>query len=153
MSQQHGEKGANRATDQRTSAQTQHYPLIDRQENLIAASGRTLDQVTLDQAAAGALGSDDLQVSADTLRAQATIAEEAGYEQLAQNLRRAAELTTVPNPELLRMYEQLRPGRSSYAELAALADELENNYAATVTAAFVREAAEVYRRRKLLRRS
>ncbi len=143
------QNGANRVRDQHTS----RYPLIDQQDQLQAASGRTLDQVTLDQAAAGTLSPDDLQISADTLRAQADIAEQAGYEELAQNLRRAAELTAVPNSELLRMYEQLRPGRSSFEELSALADELESNYAATVTAAFVREAADVYKRRNLLRRA
>lgn len=151
MSQQNGTSAANRAADQHTTATG--YPLIDHQDDLAAASGRTLDQVTLDQAAAGALGTADLQVSADTLRAQATIAEEAGYEELAHNLRRAAELTAVPNQELLRMYEQLRPGRSSYEELMALAAKLESEYAAPVTGAFVREAADVYQRRNLLRRA
>ena len=48
-----------------------------------------------------------------------------GFRQLAANLRRAAELTAVPNAELLRMYEMLRPGRSTYAELQELAARLE----------------------------
>ena len=78
--------------------------------------------------------------------------EQAGYSALAQNLLRAAELTAVPNQELLRMYEIMRPGRSTYAELSQMAERLENEYHAPITAAFVREAAEVYRSRNLARR-
>ena len=95
---------------------------------------------------------DDLQISAETLRAQAAIARAAGYAQLAANLTRAAELTAVPNAEVLRMYELLRPGRASYAQLAELADQLEGRYAAPANAALVREAAETYRARGLLPR-
>ena len=94
---------------------------------------------------------DDLQVSAETLRAQAAIARQAGYPQLAANLRRAAELTAVPNAEILRMYALLRPGRASYDELAALAGRLEADYQALERAALVREAAQTYRERGLLR--
>jgi propanediol dehydratase small subunit len=66
--------------------------------------------------------------------------------------RRAAELTAVPNAELLRMYEMLRPQRASYAELLALADELERAYEAVENAQMVREAANVYQARGLLKR-
>jgi propanediol dehydratase small subunit len=95
---------------------------------------------------------DDLQISAATLRAQAELAQKAGYRELAQNLQRAAELTAVPNQELLRMYELMRPGRSSYTELTQMADRLQQEFDAPITAGFVREAAEVYRNRNLLRR-
>jgi len=94
----------------------------------------------------------DFQISPSTLRAQAGTAQHAGYTQLAENLRRAAELTAVPNDELLRMYELLRPGRSTHAELSAMADTLERDYNATQTAAFVREAVVVYLQRGLFRR-
>jgi propanediol dehydratase small subunit len=92
------------------------------------------------------------QISADTLRRQADAARQAGFGQLAENLCRAAELTTVPNDELLQIYEALRPGRSTQAELVAIADRLERDYHATQTAAFVREAAAEYARRGLFRR-
>lgn len=95
---------------------------------------------------------DNFQISPSTLRAQADTAKHAGYTQLAQNLRRAAELTAVPNDDLLKMYELLRPGRSTHAELLAMADTLEHDYNATQTAAFVREAAAVYVQRSLFRR-
>jgi len=130
------------------------YPIGEHAaEWLTAASGRKLSEVTLEAAAAGDLSPADTQISTETLRAQAGIARRAGYAQLAGNLLRAAELTAVPNEELLRMYEMLRPGRSTHQELMALADGLEGRYAAPETAAFVREAAEACRARGLLRRA
>jgi len=120
-------------------------------DSLRAANGRSLAEITTEAAAAGELSGEDLQIDGQTLRAQAEIAHNAGYTQLASNLTRAAELTQVPNDELLRMYEMLRPGRSSMAELLALAENLADNYGATVTADFVREAASVYTERNLLR--
>ncbi len=101
------------------------YPLNESMpDQLRAASGRAYAEVTLDAVAEGTLSADDLAVDASTLQAQATIAEEAGFPQLASNLRRAAELTAVPNDELLQMYELLRPGRGSHDELVALAETL-----------------------------
>src|SRR5689334_20163765 len=98
------------------------YPLMDHAaEQLRAISGRPLGSITLGAAETGELEIADLQISADTLRTQAAIANQAGYAQLAANLARAAELTAVPNAEVLRMYELLRPGRASYDELTELA--------------------------------
>src|SRR5215213_6257777 len=74
------------------------YPLMDSAaDELTAASGRTIASVSLEAAAAGEVDAADLQISASTLRAQATLAEQAGYRELALNLQRAAELTAVPN--------------------------------------------------------
>jgi propanediol dehydratase small subunit len=127
------------------------YPLMQNaSETLQAASGRPLSEVTLD--ALEELSISDVQISPATLRAQAEIARQAGFRQLASNLMRAAELTAVPNAELLRMYEMLRPQRASHAELLALADELEQRYEAVENAQMVREAAMVYRARGLLKR-
>lgn len=129
-----------------------NYPLAEHAaEQLRAISGRPFGTLTEEAAAAGELEIADLQISAETLRAQAQIARQAGYLQLAANLTRAAELTAVPNAEVLRMYETLRPGRASYEELVALAECLEQTYRATESAALVREAAEAYRARGLLR--
>lgn len=129
------------------------YPLMDHAaQTLHAASGRPLSEITLEAATAGTLNAADLQINADTLRAQANIARRAGYVQLAANLTRAAELTAVPNEELLRMYEVLRPGRSTFEELVDLAKRLESEYNAPESACFVREAATVYQTRGLLRR-
>jgi len=129
------------------------YPLAEHAaDRLRAISGRRLADVTLDAAAAGELEIADIQIDAATLRTQAAIARQAGYPQLAANLTRAAELTAVPNAEVLRMYELLRPGRASYDELIELAARLAQTHQAPESAALVREAAEVYRERGLLRR-
>ena len=127
------------------------YPLRRfTSDSIRAASGRSLDEIKLETIED--LSLEDLQIHANTLRAQAEIAEEAGYPQLAANLNRAAELTTVPNDEILTMYEMLRPERASYEKLMELADYLENTYQAKENARLVREAAQIYRDRRLLRR-
>ena len=129
------------------------YPLRDSESAaLFTRSGRPLGEVTAEAIAAGALTGDDLRTHADTLRRQAAIAREAGYPQLAANLSRAAELTDVPNEELLKIYELLRPERASTDELTRLADYLEATYGATENAAFIKDAAAVYRERQLVRR-
>ena len=117
------------------------------------ASGRTLDQLNIKALLAGELTAEDFRISGETLRHQADAAEAAGYWQLAENLRRAAELTGISNQEVLDIYNALRPGRSTYNELVTLADHLENDLGAPLTAAFVREAAEVYQERGILRNS
>ncbi|MBX3050043.1 MAG: diol dehydratase small subunit [Caldilineaceae bacterium] len=128
------------------------YPLADHPEQITAASGRPLAEIDLAAAIAGELSAADMQISGETLRAQAEVARQSGYDQLAENLERAAELTAVPNEELLVMYGMLRPERSTHAELMALAERLEREFAAPVNAGFVREAAAIYQERKLLRR-
>src|SRR5215204_1767554 len=127
-----------------------NYPLIDQADELSAISRRPLSEVTLD--ALEKLLIADMQIRPATLRAQVDIARQAGFRQLATNLARAAELTAVPNAELLRMYELLRQQRASHAELLALANDLEQRYEAVENARMVREAAEVYRARGLLKR-
>ena len=58
----------------------------------------------------------------------------------------------MPNDELLKVYETLRPERATFDELLRLADYLESRYQARENASFIREAAQVYRDRDLLRR-
>lgn len=53
----------------------------------------------------------------------------------------------IPDARVLEMYNALRPNRSSREELLAIANELDTKYNAKITAAFVREAAEVYAQR------
>ena len=124
------------------------YPLMQSAAGrLRAGSGRLLTEITAEAAREQTLSMTDLQISAETLRAQAAVARDAGYARLAGNLIRAAELTAVPNAEVLRMYELLRPGRAIQAELLALAALLEQQYAAPECARLVRAAAEVYQTR------
>ncbi len=129
------------------------YPLMEHAAGQLRAfSGRPLADLTPEAVAAGDLSAADLRIHADALRAQAEVARQAGYDQLAANLLRAAELTVVPNQEVLQIYDLLRPNRASYEQLAQLADHLEQRYQAVENARFVREAAEAYRTRGLLRR-
>ncbi len=121
-------------------------------QEIRTASGRSLDELTMEALLSGELTTEDFRISAETLRRQADAAELAGYGALAGNLRRAAELTTVTNEEVLRIYEALRPGRSTYEELIALADRLQSAHDAPLTADLIREAATVYRDRGIAAR-
>jgi len=128
------------------------YPLAQHAaDRLRSHSGVPYERITLEAVRAGEISSDDLTVDRATLLLQAEVAEKAGYRQLAENLRRGAELVEIPNDHLLRIYEALRPRRATYQELEALADELEGRYAAAANARFIRQAAEAYRAGGLLR--
>ena len=125
------------------------YPLGTRRPELVATpSGLALDDVTLAAARDGRLRADDTRATAETLRLQAEVARAAGRAQLAEGLERAAELTGVPDEELLAVYTALRPGRSSTDELERWAARLEE-LGAPLNAAFVREAAAAYGARGL----
>jgi len=115
-----------------------------------ALSGRPIEGLTLEAAVCGDLSPADLSVHPNTLRYQAEVAEAHGNPQLGENLRRAAELAALPDDEVLAIYEALRPGRSTAAGLETIAARLEAADA-PLCAALVREAAEVYARRGLLR--
>jgi propanediol dehydratase small subunit len=114
-----------------------------------ALSGRPIGEITIEAAVRGHLSPADLRVHPDVLRHQAGVAEAHGNRQLGENLRRAAELTALPDDEVLAVYEALRPGRSTRTGLEAIAARLEAG-AAPLCAALVREAAEAYHRRGLL---
>lgn len=118
------------------------YPLSEKTpEQLRTPSGLRFDEVTLDAVLKGRVGMEDLRVTAEALELQARVAEEADRPQLAENLRRAAELVDVPEDRMLAVYNALRPGRATTAELERLADEMESRYGARRCAALIREAA------------
>ena len=123
-----------------------------KDETIHSASGRTLDELNMENVLAGKLTTEDFRVSGETLRRQAGAAEAAGYRQLGKNLSRAAELAQLSNERVLEIYDALRPGRATYERLMALVDELENEHDAPRTAALVREAAQVYLDRGLVKR-
>ena len=99
----------------------------------------------------GKITAEDLTIRRDTLLAQARTADAEGYPQLARNFRRAAELTSLPNDILLGAYEKLRPYRASYAELLSLSQEIAARYDAPETGEYIRQAAEAYRDKGLLK--
>jgi propanediol dehydratase small subunit len=127
------------------------YPLAARRPELLRTpTGKHLNDITMDAVLDGAIEPADLRISPDTLRLQARIADSVGRRQLAENFRRAAELTALPDDRVLEMYNCLRPRASTKQELLDIAAELENDYSAELCAALVREAAEVYQRRGIL---
>jgi len=128
------------------------YPLAEKNPQLVKTdSGLGLSDLTFDKLKSGQLKASDFKISAETLELQAQIAEDSGRSPLARNMRRAAELVSVPDERLLAIYNALRPYRSTKAELYDIAAELEGTYGAKVSAGFVREAADVYESRGRLR--
>ena len=135
-----------------THDDTARYPLSEHEpERIHSRTGVPFAEITLDAVRAGRIESGDLTIDKDTLRRQAAIAAQAGYRQLSGNLQRAAELVEIPDERLLRVYEALRPGRSTYQELLALSDELQAEFGASANADLIRQAAEAYRAGGLLR--
>jgi propanediol dehydratase small subunit len=123
------------------------YPLGSERPDLVTTpGGMTLDELKLNGAGVNA---SELRASPATLRLQAEVAAAAGRSQLADNLRRAAELAPLPDETILEIYTALRPGRSSAAELAGWAERLDG-LDAPLTAEFVRDAMGVYATRGLL---
>jgi len=113
-----------------------------------ALSGKPVDHLTVEAVRSGEIGVADLRIHPGTLEHQARVAEEHANPQLAENLRRAAELTRLPDEEVLAIYDALRPGRSTAARLAELAGSLADR-GLPRCAALVAEAADVYARRGL----
>ena len=127
------------------------YPLGTQRPDLVRTPGGLgLDELTLDALRSGRLDASEMRATAETLELQAQVAHAAGRAQLAANLERAAELTSVPDEIILEVYTALRPHRSTAEELERWADRLERDFQATMTAAFVREAGVVYAKRNLL---
>jgi propanediol dehydratase small subunit len=128
------------------------YPLGSRRPDLVLTpAGTPLHELTLEALRAGRISGDELRATPETLRRQSQVARAAGRPALAHNLARAAELASVPDEVLLEVYTALRPHRSTTDELARWAEQLEREYGAPLTAAFVADASTVYAERGLLR--
>jgi propanediol dehydratase small subunit len=109
-----------------------------------------LRDLSMEALAAGRIRPEDIRISAAALRSQAERARAGGYGPFAANLERAAELVDISDDEVLAIYEALRPHRSTARELEAIADRLEAA-GAPRCAALVREAADAYAARGMLR--
>jgi propanediol dehydratase small subunit len=126
------------------------YPLGQKRPDLVTTpSGLSLDAISPEAMREGRLHWEDLRATPETLQRQAAVAEAAGRTALGENLTRAAELATVPTDTILEIYTALRPHRSTAAELEAWSARLDEA-GAPLTAAFVREASDVYAKRGLL---
>ena len=130
------------------------YPVGEKHpDRVLTRNGRPLRDLTLDNLLAGHVAASDFGITADGVRLQAAIAERAGRPNLAQNLRRGAELVEIPDNVLLDVYELLRPGRAQSADdLRAAANQLRDTYGAKETASLLEEAALVYERRGIFQR-
>ena len=92
------------------------YPLGEKApERIRAANGRPLSEFSFEKLKSGELQAEDFRIAPQTLELQAQVAESAGRDALARNMRRAAELIAVPDDELLEVYGALRPYRSTKA--------------------------------------
>ena len=80
-----------------------------------ALSGKPVGELTLEAVRRGEIGLEDLRIHPETLERQSGIAERHANPQLAENLRRAAELTRLGDEEVLAIYTALRPGRRAPA--------------------------------------
>ena len=126
------------------------YPLGTRRPDLVSTPGGVpLARVTLAALRAGELAAAEMRATPATLRMQAEVALATDRTQLAASFERAAELAAVPDELLLEVYTALRPRRATAAELEEWATRLDA-FDASITAAFVREAAAAYAERGLL---
>ena len=130
------------------------YPVGEKQpERVRTRHGRPLQDLTLNNILGGQVTASEFGITAEGLRIQAAIAERAGRPNLAQNLRRGAELVEIPDNVLLAVYELLRPGRAqSVDDLRVAANQLRDAYGAKETASLLEEAALVYERRGIFQR-
>jgi propanediol dehydratase small subunit len=129
------------------------YPLASQRPDLLKTlSGLDYSEISLENVTSGKIPPQEIRISPETLEYQARIAETHGRFQLAANFRRAAELTMVPDEEVLKIYNALRPHQATKEELIAIAKWIEKKYQAKINARFIREAVEVYERRDLLKK-
>ncbi len=127
------------------------YPMLKKHGDAVKTpTGRSIGEITLENVLNESINIKDVRISSEMLHAQAQIAESAGKKQLGENLKRAAELTQVPDDTIIKMYDMLRPNRSTKAQLEELAQTLLDRYHAPVCAQLVREAAAVYEKRHIL---
>ena len=143
-----------RNSDLRDADPRNDYPLSEKQPDTVKSpSGIPLRHITLERLRDGGIGSDDLRITSEALKKQADISEASNQPFLAGNLRRAAELTDIPNDVLLEVYNAMRPHRSTRQELEHLCLMLTERYKATETADFIRSAVSVYEQKQLFRRN
>ena len=127
------------------------YPLGElEKERITSKTGKKLTDITLDEVMKNHISPDDIKISKEILRAQGQVAKEHGNAPMEKNFERAAELVDVPDDVILKMYDKLRPNRSTKLELVMMAQELLEKYNAKNCAKLVMEAAEVYEKRGIL---
>ena len=123
----------------------QIYPLGEKRPDLVKTpTGKELNDISIKNIVSDNLQPEDCRISSKTLEQQAQIADLAGNSQMAENFRRAAEMTRIPDEEIILIYNALRPYRSTKEELIKIAEHIENKFQACINAKFIKEAAENY---------
>ena len=130
------------------------YPIAEtRPDRVLGSRGKPLDSLTLDAVMEGDVSMEDLCITPQALLQQAQIAKSVGRTALAGNLERAAEMSGIPQAEIMDIYEMLRPGRAgSRQELLDAARRIRSQYTADLLASFIEEAADFYDKRGLFRK-
>lgn len=130
------------------------YPVAEnRPEEVTGNRGKPLEALTLDAVINGEISMEDLRITPRALVQQSQIAGSVGRTALAGNLERAAEMTQLPQDEVMEIYELLRPGRApSKDALLAVAVRLREERNAPLLGDFVEEAANFYDKRGLFRK-
>ena len=129
------------------------YPLATKCPELVRTpTNKKLGDITLKNVLNGDIKSPDVRISPETLKLQAEVAKGVNRDAFARNLRRASELTAVEDEKILEIYNALRPNRSTKQELLDIADELEHKYNAIINSNFIKEAADIYEKRNMLRK-
>ena len=138
----------------KTSLTAKDYPIAETQpDEVIGNRGKPLSSLTMGAVLNGDVSIEDLRITSQALEQQAEIATSVGRFALASNLKRAAEMTRLPQSEVMAIYELLRPGRSASAEsLLDAANRVRNDYDAQLLGDFLDEASSVYEQRGLFRR-
>ncbi len=127
------------------------YPILEKHpEWVVTPTGKPVSGVTMEAVRDGSVAGEDLRISRDMLLRQAQVAKSAGKTQVYENLCRAAELIEVPDELVIKMYDSLRPNRSTRAQLAEMAETLKTQYHAERCAKLVTEAMEIYDKRGIL---
>ncbi len=127
------------------------YPFGEHEaEHITSRTGKKLTDITLEEVKKNHVTSEDIKISKDMLNAQGQVAREMGNDSMEKNFARAAELVDVPDELILKMYDKLRPNRSTKLELVQMAQELLEKYNARNCARLVMEAVEVYEKRGIL---
>ena len=130
------------------------YPIAEtRPDNVIGSRGKPLSGLTLEAVIKGDVDMEDLRITSQALLHQAQISRSVGRAALAGNLERAAEMTRLPQEEVMSIYELLRPGRAaSKDELMNAASRIREEHDAQQLADFIEEAARFYELRGLFRK-
>lgn len=97
-------QGSAAACECESKVTVEDYPLGEKKPELIkSASGKSLNDLTLQGVIDGKLDAKDFRITKETLELQAQVAESAGRGFFATNLRRAGELIPVPDLSLIHI--------------------------------------------------